>query len=151
MTRFQMAKGVLLSALCAAVAAHAAPAPSEEASDPTRQIVGTWKWTLPGTQCSETYDYRPDGTLQVVSGDEKSDNTYKASVAEGKSGFLKIDATIVKDYGGQDCTESQEDNTGGTHVVYILFDPTGNQHVMCQAQQLNSCVGPLERVGGVSN
>lgn len=149
MKHFQTRTSLALAALCAALTVQAAP--SGEASDPTRQIIGTWKWTLPGTECSETYDYRPDGTLQVVSGEEQSDNTYKATLAEGKAGFLKIEATIVKDHGGQDCTESKDDNTGGSHVVYILFDPTGNQHVMCQAQQLNSCVGPLERVGGVSN
>lgn len=147
----QPIKALILSMMCAAFAAHAAPAPNAETTDPKSQIIGTWRWTLPGTQCSETYDYRPDGTLQVVSGEEKSDNTYTTSIAEGSGAFLKVDATIVKDYGGEDCTESKEDNTGGSHVVYILFDPSGNQHVMCQAQQLNSCVGPLERVGGVSS
>lgn len=148
----QTAIGALaLWTLCAVSGAYAAPAPGEEASDAKSRIVGTWRWTLPGTQCSETYDYRPDGTLHVVSGEEKSDNRYTAAPVEGGPGFVKIDATIVKDHGGEDCTESKEDNTGGNHIVYILFDPSGNQHVMCPSPTLNTCVGPLQRVGGVSS
>jgi hypothetical protein len=150
MHQISMTKAWVLSALCAVSVAQAAPAPSEEASDPKSKIIGTWQWTLPGTQCTETYDYRPDGTLKVVSGEEKSDNTYTVTAADGSAGFVKVDATIVKDYGGEDCTESTENNTGGSHVVYVLFDPSGNQQVMCQSQALNTCVGPLERVGGVS-
>lgn len=141
-----MKRWLTAAALLSATALQAAPAPRSEGADPNSTLVGKWAWTLPGTQCTETYDYRPDGKLYVISGDEKSDNTYEIVPHDNAHQFIKIQATIVKDHGGEDCTESSEDNTGGEHVFYLVFQPGGEQHAMCPSAALNQCVGPLRRV-----
>lgn len=46
---------------------------------PPGPIVGKWTWTRSANNCTEVYDYRADGTLHVVSGEEESDSTYRLS------------------------------------------------------------------------
>lgn len=141
-----MKRLLMMAALLSTTGLQAATAPSAGGGDPKNTLVGKWTWTLPGTQCTETYDYRADGKLFITSGEEKSDNTYQVMQDEKATQFVKVQATIVKDYGGQDCTELSEDNSGEEHVFYLVFQPDGNQHAMCPSASLNQCVGPLRRI-----
>jgi outer membrane biogenesis lipoprotein LolB len=69
-------------ALCLPLLLAACPpacAVTAEVPPPPGPIVGKWTWTRSANNCTEVYDYRADGTLHVVSGEEESDSTYRLS------------------------------------------------------------------------
>src|SRR5688572_21406985 len=39
-------------------------------------LIGKWQWTREQNNCTEMYEFRADGTVPVVSGTERTDNTY---------------------------------------------------------------------------
>jgi hypothetical protein len=123
------------------VMASSAPA-SAESSD----IVGKWTWTRAENACTEVYDYRPDGTLYVASGTEKTDNTYSIVSSPDENGFFRMVLKITKDYGGKDCADSDEDNTGQESTVYVLFHSSRSIHAVCRDPNLEACYGPLHRI-----
>jgi hypothetical protein len=127
------------AAFMLAAAAHAADSDSPD-------IVGKWTWTRADNACTELYEYRPDGTLLVESGAEKTDNTYSIASLPDQNGFFRMDLKIVKDYGGKDCADSEEDSTGQEQTVYILFHSSRALHAVCREPSLEVCYGPLRRV-----
>ncbi len=130
---------VLAVVLVMASSAHA----GGESSD----IVGRWTWTRAENACTEVYDYRPDGTLYVESGAEKTDNAYSMASSPDENGFFKMVLKITKDYGGKDCADSDEDNTGQESTVYIVFHSSRPIHAVCRNPNLDSCYGPLHGIG----
>lgn len=118
-----------------------------EAATASPQIVGVWSWT-DTAQCSETYEYLPDGSGRVVSGEERSEFAWVLDPKRTDSGFHRLDATIMKDHGGNDCTGSAEDDTNRRHTVYVKFHPEGDQHIVCFKPELEQCFGPLRRQTG---
>ncbi len=119
---------------------------SAHAGDGSSDIVGKWTWTRAENACTEVYDYRPDGTLYVTSGAEKTDNTYSMASSPDENGFFKMILKITKDYGGKDCEDSEEDSTGLENTVYILFHSSKSLHAVCRDPNLDTCYGPLSRV-----
>jgi hypothetical protein len=130
---------ILAMAAAMAVAAHA------EENDANR-IVGKWTWTRAENACTEVYDYGPDGTLRVQSGAERTDNTYSMAASPDENGFFRTVLKIVKDHGGKDCADAEEDNSGQEQTVYILFHSTRDLHAVCRDPNLDACYGPLHRV-----
>lgn len=120
-------------------------APSH-AAEGNPDIVGTWTWTRAENACTETYDYRADGSLYVESGTEKTDNAYSMDPNPDANGFFRMTLKIVADHGGKDCADSEEDNTGQEQVVYVLFHSTKSLHAICRDPSLDACYGPLHRV-----
>lgn len=110
------------------------------------KIVGKWTWTRTENACTEVYDYRADGTVRVVSGDEATDNTYSIDATPDQNGFFRMMLKVVKDYGGKDCADSEEDSTGQEQQVYVLFHTAKPLHVVCRDPDLETCYGPLRRV-----
>ena len=108
-------------------------------------IVGKWTWTRSENQCTETYEFRLDGSLQVQSGDERSDNTYDIAMAPDSRGFYRITMKVLKDYGGRDCGDDDSDNTGEEFTNYFLFEPARSMYIACQKPELDACFGPLRR------
>jgi hypothetical protein len=121
-------------------------APSAHAGGELSDIVGKWTWTQAENACTEVYDYRPDGTLYVESGTEKTDNTYSIASSPDQNGFFKMVLKIVKDYGGKDCADSDEDSTGQENVVHVLFHSSKSIHAICRDPNLDACYGPLHRM-----
>ena len=121
-------------------------APAAHADSESSDIVGKWTWTRAENNCTEVYDYRPDGTLFVESGAEKTDNTYAIASLPDQNGFFRMVLKIVKDYGGNDCADSDEDSTGQENTVYVLFHSSGSIHAVCRDANLDACYGPLRRV-----
>ena len=117
---------------------------AEESGPPG--IVGKWTWTRTENACTEVYDYLADGTVHVVSGDEATDNTYAIDATPDRNGFFKMVLKVVKDYGGKDCADSEEDSTGQEQAVYVLFHTSKPLHVVCRDPDLETCYGPLRRV-----
>jgi hypothetical protein len=140
-------RACLLSlSLLAANTAQAVPADAERAASPVPQLTGAWSWTDPA-QCSETYEYRVDGSGSVQSGEERSEMAYVFDPKGSETGFYKLEATILKDHGGTDCAGSKEDDTNKLFTVYVKFNPEGDQHIVCVAPEAKQCFGPLRRTG----
>jgi hypothetical protein len=139
-------------AACAVAAAmpwaQAAPVESGEADlkDANHLLLGSWTWTRDENQCTEIYEYRADGTNHIVSGEERTDNRYKLSAAKTEDGFYTLTSTVVKDHGGKDCADADNDDTGATFTVYVTFTPEGDQHLVCFEENLKRCFGPLRRL-----
>jgi hypothetical protein len=109
-------------------------------------VLGTWQWTDSRNGCTEVYDFRPDGTVPVVSGDERTDNTFTISDTPDAQGFYTLTLFTVKDHGGKDCGGDETDNTAMENVIYLLFEPGLTEFIICAEQRLESCFGPWRRV-----
>jgi hypothetical protein len=92
----------------------------------------------------------PDGSGRVVSGEERSEFAWVLDPKRTDNGFHRLDATIMKDHGGNDCTGSAEDDTNRRHTVYVKFHPDGDQHIVCSRPELEQCFGPLRRQAGAA-
>jgi len=108
-------------------------------------LLGTWTWTRPGNNCTETHTYRADGSRSSTSGAERSDTRYEISTQPSAKGFWRLDVTTVKDYGGRDCSDTEDDETGLKWTVYLRFDQTGNRLIYCYEESLTNCYGPFTR------
>lgn len=116
-------------------------------ADPAAQpIVGTWELTRKENKCTETYTYRADGTSLVQSGQEKNEDKYEISGRIEGSDRRQMKVTTVKDNGGRDCAGNDKDNTGQTAVVFVEFDSSYNQMIVCLDEKSFKCFGPLKRV-----
>ncbi|MGH8608029.1 MAG: hypothetical protein ACREX9_11600 [Gammaproteobacteria bacterium] len=116
------------------------------ADPPAKPIVGTWEWTKKENNCTETYTYRADGTSLVESGQEKNEDKYEISGKAEGSDRLRMKVTTVKDNGGKDCAGNDKDNTGQTAVVFVEFDSSYNEMIVCLDEKSFKCFGPLKRV-----
>ena len=137
---------ISLIAACAATMSFASHA--QHAQEPVIDLVGTWSWSMPNGQCTETHTYRQDGSRSVVSGAENSDSRY-AVEAVPNSRFRKLTITTTKDYRGVDCGGADEDDTGRTSSVYYVLKPDGSQVLFCYQPEFKQCYGPFSRVSGI--
>lgn len=129
------------------VSAPAAAAPdAKRAVAPGHPIVGKWTWTRIENGCTETYDFRADGTVRVVSGEERSDNSFTIDREPDKEGFYKIGLTMTRDHGGTDCGGSASDDTGQHSALFIRFSPARDTHQVCLERSTDRCLGPLRRI-----
>lgn len=110
-------------------------------------ILGTWTFTVPGTDCAETYRFRSDGTTFVTSGEEVSESAYKIAPKPSGRGFYKWIDTIKKDNGKPDCG-GEVTATGTEATNFVLFHPSGELMIVCRNESLDACFGPLKRVHG---
>ena len=131
-----------------AVLAVPAPARAQDgarAAGEAHPLIGTWRWVRKENRCTETYEFRTDGTAYVVSGAERSDNRFTVSKQPDAKGFYKLDMTITKDHGGKDCADADTDDTGHESTTYLLFEPTKEMYLSCAEPSLGACFGPLKR------
>lgn len=112
-------------------------------------LVGTWRFLLPDGSCAETYRFRADGTSHVTSAEEVAESVFEVSPKPSQKGFYLWVDTIVKDNGKKDCA-GQITDVGRKTTNYIRFDQTGQRFVVCRAESLDACFGPLHRVGGAA-
>lgn len=140
----------LLSAVAIAVVATLASAEPPRPPKTSHPIVGTWIFAVPDTDCEETYYVRQDGTTLVTSGLEVAESVYEIDDEPSAKGFYKNTDQIVKDNGKPDC--SGEITKPGARVTnYIRFHPSSNMMIICKAESLDACFGPLYRLGGDSS
>ena len=138
-------RSVLGIALFAAfVSAHAQevtrkPIPS------SHPLIGAWKLDVPGTNCHEVYRVREDGTTAVTSGEQVAESVFELDLFPSAKGFFKWVDKITKDNGKPDCMGSVM-QVGHVATNYILLHPDGNMFLMCEAEELSTCIGPLIRM-----
>src|SRR5262245_9246299 len=125
-----------------AILGGCSPAPQSVSAQ--HPLLGKWTWTT--NNCPETYEWRADGTYHAQSGAESVDGRFKVTDAPDAAGFYAFTEEVTKDFGGKDCTDSEEDSTGQTNTVYIQLNPAQDQIMACYAASLDNCIGPLTRV-----
>ncbi len=134
-------------ALALALSAPASHAQQQLAAFANHPLVGTWRLVVPGGNCVETYRFRADGTSVVTSGEEVAESEYSIALKPTRDGYYEWVDTIVKDNGKKDCG-GQVTDVGRKTVNYIRFDSAAQRLIVCRAESLNACIGPLQRVGG---
>lgn len=127
------------AALAVAAAAHATPLADDH------PLVGTWKITLPGSGCTETYLVRANGTSLVTSAQEVSESEFDISATPSDKGFYKWVDKIVTDNGKPDCS-GQITQAGHVATNYVLLRRDGRVFLMCEKEDVDTCIGPFVRV-----
>lgn len=128
---------LLVIALCAA---------SGPASAQLHPLIGTWQWTRSANQCTETYDYRPDGVLRAVSGTEITEGTYAVSPQADPNGFYELSGNFTETNQGKDCTDSPPVADPKPYTVYVVFHESRTRMLVCYKPSLERCFGPLRRI-----
>ena len=130
--------------LCAAQASAADPAsPQLPAVHP---ITGKWTWTLPGTKCGETLQYRTDGTRSGSSGEEATEGAFQITLKPSLLGFYRLTETLTTANGKRDCAGDLHEVGADSPVRFIQFNPKMDLLIVCKTESLKACYGPLRRV-----
>ena len=110
-------------------------------------LYGKWAWTYAKNNCTEVYEYRPDNTSIVTSGEEIGESQFTISDKPDLNGFYRMTDVVTKSNGRTGC-DGEPDGTpvGDTVTIYIFFHPTKGEMVMCQEPSFNACMGPLQRI-----
>lgn len=125
-----------------AVALFPLGALAQNATDNT-PLYGTWSWTGAENHCTEIFDFRPDGVAYVISGAERTENTYSLSAKPGPAGRKRLVMTATRYHAGKDCSGNTQDPTGKPAVSYVLFLPGRAQMILCSDESSDACFGPL--------
>ncbi len=132
------------------IAATALPAMAQEVKRtplPTNHpLLGSWRIDVPDTSCHEVYTFKPDGTMSVTSGLQAAESEFEIPLEPSAKGFYKWVDKITKDNGKPDCMGSIME-VGHVATNYILIHPTRRAFLMCEAEDLKSCIGPFKRQG----
>lgn len=108
-------------------------------------ILGAWQFTATQINCNERYEFHPNGTRTYASAEEEGESIYEISPAPLPSGFYKIKDTITNNNGKHDCAGGSTP-AGDEVVIFILFNSSKEQFIMCQSESLESCFGPFTRL-----
>ncbi|HEY9193591.1 MAG TPA: hypothetical protein VIO81_12020 [Methyloversatilis sp.] len=119
---------------------------TKDVPPPPGPIVGKWTWTRAENNCTEVYDYRADGTLLVVSGEEESSSTYRLSARPDAGGFHELKGQPMRTNGRQDCSDSPPTGELSPYTVYVIFHTREPKMLVCQTPALDQCFGPLRRI-----
>jgi len=140
-----MAAMAILSLSCQGVAWGQSVLPTP--LPPDHPLIGTWRIEVPSLKCFEVYEIRQNGTTHVTSSSEIAESEFEISLTPGPKGFYKWVDKVVKSNGQPDCS-GQSDPIGDVAVNFILLRPAKDQFLMCQQENLSSCLGPFIRLTG---
>ena len=127
-------------------AVQAADLPPSAVSDlALHPLTASWAWTLPGKQCSETLQYRPDGTRSGTSGEEVTQARYEVSDKPSLLGFFRLVETTTESNGKRDCSGDLHDAYAEPVIRFIQFSPKRDQFIVCKSEELKACFGPMKR------
>lgn len=111
----------------------------------THPIVGTWSWVLFDGACTETYRYRPDGTVLATSAREVSEKEYDIAARPDARGFFKLVETVMRQNDKKDCSGALLGGPGEQATRFIQFSPQQDKLLVCREASLKACFGPLQR------
>ena len=80
------------------------------------------------------------------SGPETLEDIYDIAPAPDGKGRFKLTMTTLKDHGGKDCADREEDDTGRSSTSYVVFGLRFQSLIICEDATANRCFGPLRRV-----
>ena len=108
-------------------------------------FIGTWRIDLPSLSCHEIYRVRANGTTLVTSAQEVAESTFTLSDRPSAKGFYKWVDKITKDNGKKDCG-GEVMQLGHESTNYVIMHPSGDRFLMCEEEDLKSCIGPFIRL-----
>jgi hypothetical protein len=135
----------LISSIAVAQAAAPLPATPNSAQVP-HPIVGQWTWKLPGKACTETFEYRADGSLSGRSGEEAIQGNYDITPLPSLLGFYRVTETVTTSNAKRDCSGDLHEASDPPVTRFIQFNPKRDQFIVCQAESLKACFGPLKKL-----
>jgi hypothetical protein len=145
--------GALLCSFAAAQAAGPLPSASHAATPDNAQgasaqhpIVGNWTWKLQGKACTESYEYRVNGSRTGSSGEEVIEGSYEIAPLPSLLGFYRLVETVTTANARRDCSGDLHEASDPPLTRYIQFNPKRDQFIICKAESLQACFGPLKRV-----
>ena len=136
-----------LGLVCTHACAQAA-GPTPPASAVPHPLVGSWSWSLPGQQCTETWKYHAEGTRESVSGNEITKSSHQVSSQPSITGFYRLTEVIIESNEKKDCSGDLHQVSGEPLTRFIQFSPNKKKLIVCREDSLNACFGPLTRLPG---
>jgi hypothetical protein len=137
----------LLCSLTGAQAAEPSSAPATPAMPAAQHpLVGSWRWQLPGTACTETWQYQSEGSRSASSGAETTRSHYEVSPLPSLLGFYRVSETVIESNGKPDCAGDLHPAAEEPVTRFIQFSPKHEQLIVCREESLKACFGPLKRV-----
>jgi hypothetical protein len=127
----------------AAIASDSGSANPDATAAPS--IIGTWHWTRKQNNCTEVYSFRNDGTVSVISGDEKTENECNIASAADSNRRFRLQLKTTKDLGGRDCANSTDDSTGQTSTVYVRFNSDASLHIVLPIPHQNGLLRTVKK------
>jgi len=137
---------LLTAALCVG---SAPPIAAEPASAPTagvHPIAGKWIWKLLGNVCTETLEFRVDGSRFGSSGDEVTEGQYQITPQPSLLGFYRLTETLTAANGKRDCAGDLRAVGEESVPRYLQFSPRHDLLIVCKSESLQACYGPLRRL-----
>jgi hypothetical protein len=107
-------------------------------------LIGHWRVELPQFNCFEEYEVRADGTRIYVSGQEQGESEFIISAVPSPSGFYKWTDRVSRNNAKPDCSGSITP-IGDVAINYILLHRDGNRFLLCEKEDVKSCIGPFVR------
>ena len=104
-------------------------------------IVGTWQLELIGVpfiSCSETYQFKANGTTVVKSASEIAESKYEISATPSPAGYYKLTDTVVKSNGKLDCS-GKSTPVGDVSNVFVRFEHSTNAFSFCFTEAHDIC------------
>jgi hypothetical protein len=135
---------LLLSALGSGCATQSNPEPRATPAP----IVGAWQYAVPGTVCTETYDFHSNGFRSFVSGEERGKSRYEIRPDPEKSGAFLLEDTITETNGATDCSGSPGAPAGDKVTLHIRFNSQADRMIMCLDSEGQQCIGPFLKTNG---
>jgi hypothetical protein len=112
---------------------------------PDHPILGAWTFTIPDSHCSETYEFRADGTLLSISGEARSERVYEITASPNPEGFYTLVDKVIRENGKLDCF-GEPTEPGVSAIIFIRFSNSGHSFVACEVESPDNCIGPLQRI-----
>jgi hypothetical protein len=95
--------------------------------------------------CTDTYEYRANGTFSASSNEERLKGRYLAEPLVGGKVSLKVVRTVDNDNGKPDCSKSTRDQSGSQDTRYLVFGVNKEKFNVCITPTGERCFGPVHR------
>lgn len=145
-----------IACLCATAALLAGSAPAQAQSAPPaaapakpHPLLGHWAWHFKGAAgkaCTETLDFRADGTRTSQSGDAVNQAGYTVTAVPSLLGFYRLHETVTRSDGKPDCAGDPHPVSEEATERFIQFDPKMDLLLVCKSESLQACYGPLAKL-----
>lgn len=133
-------------AVCLTALTSPLHAQSGAPAKPGHHLIGTWTWSVFAGSCTETLQYRPDGSVLATSGQEVAEKTYEIAKTSDASGFYRLVETVVRQNDKKDCSGAMLEGPGEQSTRFVQFSPLADKMLICREASLKACFGPLDKV-----
>ena len=137
---------LLTTALCVGAAQSIAADPGSAPAAGVHPITGKWIWKLHGNACTETLEFRGDGSRFGASGDEVTEGQHRVTPKPSLLGFYRLTETLTVVNGKRDCSGDLQAAGEDAVTRYVQFSPKNDLLIVCKTESLQACYGPLRRV-----